>query len=84
MNSDLLQIHEYLRDREGLRIDLRGAGRSEFLYVRSPDRAAEISRAEGGFFVEFWDNADEESHEPVRSEIVESASVVKNRLTEWL
>jgi hypothetical protein len=85
MQTELLQIREYLRGRADLRVDLRGTGESEFLYISSPHHAAEISPAEGGFFVEFWDEADEESHAAaVRSEIVPSISEVTNKLTEWL
>jgi hypothetical protein len=85
MKNELLQIREYLRGRGDLRVDLRGTGKSEFLYVRSPNHAAEISLGEGGFFVEFWGEAEEKSDGPaVRSEIVTSISEVTNKLTEWL
>jgi hypothetical protein len=85
MQTDLLQIRERLRGRVDLRVDLRGTGKSEFLYISSPHHAAEISPAEGGFFVEFWDEADEESQATaIRSEIVSSISEVTNKLIEWL
>jgi hypothetical protein len=85
MENELLEIRDYLESRKDLKIDLRGSGKSTFLYVRSHGHAAEVSIDTGGIFVEYWDHSDEESDmAAIRSEIVESIPEVVRRLTEWL
>jgi hypothetical protein len=81
MNDQLLDLRDQLGIREGLRVDLRGSGEAAFLCIRSSERAAEVSIEERGFFLEFWDEADEESDgAAVRSESVHSVSEVVKRL----
>jgi len=79
------QIRDCLRSHRELKVKEKGSGRAAFLYVRSARRAAEVSVDNGGFFVEYWGNTDEESYEPpVRSETVESIPEVVKRLLEFL
>jgi len=59
-----LEIQKALGHRESLSVELRGTGKAAFLYIRSLARAAEISIEQGGFFVEYWNDADEGSDEP--------------------
>ena len=83
--GNLLEIQKELEHRGSLRVELRGTGKSAFLYVRSLERAAEISIEQGGFFVEYWNNADEESDEaPIKSERLTSAAAAVNAMTNWL
>ena len=64
---------------------MRGEGKAAFLYVQSPKHAVEISVEGNSFFVEYWDEADEESEKnPVRNEIVVSKSDVITNVTKWL
>jgi hypothetical protein len=84
MNDEWSEIRGYFDTHEGLKIELLGSGKAEFLYIRSSERAAEVSIAEQGFFVELWDVVDEESNKaPVSSEIMPSIPEVLIRLTEW-
>jgi hypothetical protein len=84
MKNELLEIRELLGLREDLKVVLRGSGKSAFLYIRSPKCAAEVSIHGQEFFVEYWDEADEESEKAaVSKQIVESVSEVLKRLTEW-
>jgi hypothetical protein len=85
MNDELLEIQSQILLREGIKADLRGGGKAVFLYVRSLERAAEVSLEGKDFFVELWDNADEESEKaPVRSELVQRVSSVIQILGQWL
>jgi hypothetical protein len=73
MKNKLTEIREHL-EQQGLKVDARGSGNSAFLYIRSPERAAEVSTEGSGFFLECWDEADEESDKAaVRSETVNCA-----------
>jgi hypothetical protein len=84
IKNQLLDIRDHLGLREDLKIDLRGSGKAAFLYIRSSERAAEVLTEEEGFFIEFWDEADEESDKAaVRSESVHSVAEVIRRLKEW-
>jgi hypothetical protein len=84
-NNELLKILEQMERLQGLRVDLRGSGKAAFLYVRSPQRAAEVSLEGDGYFLEYWNEADEESEKAaVKSEIVESTSEAIEKLTDWL
>ena len=84
MKDQLIKIRDHLGHREDLKIDLKGSGRAAFLYIRSSERAAEVSIEQEGFFIEFWDEADEESDKAaVRSESVHSVPEVIHRLKEW-
>jgi len=85
MNDELLELRDQLAKTGSLKIDMRGEGKAAFLYIQSSKHAVEISVEGNGFFVEYWDEADEESEKgPVRSEIVESKSDVIRNVTEWL
>ena len=63
MKNVLSEVRDSLETRQDLKIDLRGSGKSAFLYIHSLKRAAEVSIEGRGFFVEYWDQADEESEE---------------------
>jgi len=85
MNNELLEVKSLLEHRQNLKIDTRGRGKSSFLYVRSSERASEVSIEGDGFFVEYWDDANEESDKaPTKSEILKSVSEVVESLVEWL
>ena len=85
MSTELITLQNWLRDETTLQVALRGAGKSAFLYIRSPNRAAEISLDEEGLFIECWDVSDEESGAAsVKSELVRSASEAKKILSGWL
>jgi hypothetical protein len=84
LENPLEQIRRILQAHQQLSIDLRGTGNSAFLYIRSSDRSAEISVDRPGFFVEYWEIADEESYEPpVESEVVISLSEAVSKLNAW-
>jgi len=74
-----------LEARGDLKADLRGSGKSAFLYIQSHKCAAEVSIGQGHeFFVEYWDEANEASEKAaLRSENVVSVSEVMKKLTEW-
>ena len=85
MSDELAEIQDSLKDAAALKIDLRGQGVGKFLYVRSSNRAVEISLADEGVFVEYWNNADELSDEaPVKSEVVPSTTEALTNVLAWL
>jgi len=85
MKNGLSEIRERLQTHPELKTELRGAGKSAFLYIRSAVRAVEVSTGDEGYLLEYWNCADEQLDDaPVRSEDVDSVSEVERKLTEWL
>lgn len=85
MKNEMSELLKLLEPRQDLKVDLRGSGKSAFVYIRSSKRAAEVSIEGSGFFVEHWDEANEQSAAAaVGSESVGSVSEVMKRLNEWL
>jgi hypothetical protein len=84
-NNELLRIQGQMESLQGLRVELRGSGKAAFLYIRSLQRAAEVSLEGDGYFLEYWNEAQEKSAKAaVKSEVVQSSCDAVKRLTEWL
>lgn len=85
MTPELTEIATALRAQPGVSVEVRGEGESAFLYVASIQRAAEVSRGERGWRVEYWGNADELPEDsPVAQEIVATPAEAAQRAGAWL
>ena len=85
MSNTLLEIHNRLKEDATLRVEWVGEGKGEFLFVRSPNRAVEVSIADEGVFVEYWNDTDELSEEaPIKSEVVPSTTEALVNVLAWL
>jgi hypothetical protein len=85
MNNDLSFLQSELARMADVRVELRGSGKAEFLYLRSPGHAMEVCLDDDGTYaLEYWDTADETSDEAlVRSENVQSQAEVIANVTKW-
>ena len=78
-------LKKKLEEVPGLSISERGTGKAQFLYVRSQVRALEVSIEGSGCFIEYWNEADEESDKSsVNCELIVSASEALAKITNWL
>jgi len=85
MQIELQELQNRFRAEKSLKVDARGLGKTSFLYVRSTNRAVEISMDNPGVFVEYWDVADETSdRDSVKSEIMPSTAEVFEKVMRWL
>jgi len=81
----LQSLREKLAVVPGLLVSERGTAKAAFLYIRSPNRAVEVYVEGNSYFVECWDNADEESDDPpVRRDVVASESDAVDKIKNWL
>jgi hypothetical protein len=62
-------------------VDARGSDRGAFLFIEHRGRAIELSEANGRWWIEFWDRANEF---PVREQYVDSDDVAIRAIKEWL
>ena len=63
----------------------RGAGNAKFLFIRTANRATEVSESSDSFYIEYWNHADEESDvDSVKKEIVKLESEVLAKIKIWL
>jgi hypothetical protein len=81
----LSEIRDKLKAIDGLEVKLTEAGLASFLYVRSEDRAVEVSLHHAGVFVEYWETAEELSEEPsAKSEQLRSPAETVAKVIGWL
>ena len=59
-------------------IEVRGDGPGTFLFVQAGSLAAELSRCDGGFFVEFWHGGDADP--PIGDVTVSSLSAAETSI----
>jgi len=68
-----------------LKLQIRGTGRSRFIYAVTEHRAVELSTETSGFLFEAWNHADEASDEPSTAwEHLDSVQEVEVRLRHWI
>jgi hypothetical protein len=85
METRLQELQDRFGSEERLKVDAHDLGRASFLYVCSSDHAVEISEAEEGLFIEYWDVADEASDaSSVKQEYLSSTDEVFRKAIEWL
>lgn len=86
MNNDFSFLQSELARMADVSVELRGSGKAEFLYLRSPERAMEVwFDDDGTYALEYWDTADETSDKAsIRSENVRSEAEVIANVTRWL
>jgi hypothetical protein len=81
----LKSFKEKLESGTNLLVSERGSGKTAFLFIRSPERAVEVSEAVDAFYVEYWDNADEGSDiDSVKHEYIKSESDAYASVKAWL
>ena len=79
------EIANSLRQLAGVHVSARGSHQSAFLYVRSCNKAVEVSLDGHEISVEYWDAADEESDdEPVKEEVFVEKETALASIQAWL
>ena len=83
VKTNLEEIHAALAQRFE-KVDLKGHGPSSFIYASNNGRAVEISKKNGGFWLEFWEKSDDEDAGPVKELTVESGEGAIHEAAQWL
>lgn len=83
VKTKLAEIHEELAD-QFEQASLKGQGPSAFLYVVNKGRAVEISEDNGGFWLEFWEESDDEDAGPVAEITVGNSERAVSETRRWL
>jgi hypothetical protein len=66
------------------KVCLKGQGVSSFVYAVNKDRAVEISEDNGGFWLEFWENGEDEDAPPVKELTVGTGEDAVQNAIRWL
>lgn len=64
-------------------IELKGSGKSAFLYMTGNGKSVEVSLDGNSFWVEYWDCLDEDA-EPVGENSIAAVEIVEKSVIEWL
>ncbi len=78
--SELLEIARCLK-KAGFDPSIRGEYAARFVYVEHQRRAAEVSKAEEGWFVELWEEPSEIS---IRDEVQDTIPFAVEQVLDWL
>ena len=83
MNLHLLK--EKFETIPGLSVSERGTRDAKFLYITSAKRAVEVAETDGGIWIEYWtDTDDEDESRAVKEEIVASGEEALTKIKHWL
>ena len=64
-------------------IELKGTGDSSFIYAVANARSVEISIDDGGYWVEYWEDLDEDS-KPTNEQTFKSTEKLEESVKTWL
>ena len=83
--QELWQIKDALLQSKIECVSIRGENLASFIYAEAQSRAVEISKDGGGeWWLEFWDDSEDEDAPPVKDEFLEDGSQVFGKVLHWL
>ena len=65
-------------------VSLKSANRAPFVFAERMGRAAEVSLSANGWWIEFWEDDDDEDAPPIKEITVANADEAVREVTAWL
>lgn len=65
-------------------VQIRGDGKSQFLYITSNNKSIEVSiDKNGNYWLEYWNDSLDENAESVKEDTINDISVAETEIKKW-
>ncbi len=82
--EELCQIRDALLESNIEGVSIRGENLASFIYAEEKGRAVEISKDDSEWWLEFWEDLEDDDGPPVKDEVLKDSSQVVVQAVHWL